>query len=121
MSGRQLHDVFEECIRRGSVAIEQVLVQCVVVDGAWNARFKQGFDLGAKDQTLPIAVVVQWLLAKTITGGKQSLAFSVPQSEGEHAAQVFDTIISVLLVGMNNGFGVALSAKMMPTLPQFFL
>src|SRR5947209_4968570 len=34
---------------------------------------------------------------------------------------MFDAIISVLFVGMDNGFGIALSAKMMPTLAQFFL
>src|SRR5205085_12205984 len=92
-----------------------------VVDGAWNLCFKQRFDLGTKDQALSVPVVVQWLLAKAIAGGKQSSAFSVPQSKGEHTAQMFDAIISVLFVSMNNGFGVALRAKMVAALPKLFL
>jgi hypothetical protein len=48
------------------------------------------------------------------------LTFSVPNGEGEHASQVLDAIITVLLVGMNNDLCVTIRGKAVTALLEFF-
>ena len=116
----QLHDVLEESIGRGNIAIDQILIKSDRVDFLWNASFEDGFDLGAKDQPLSIPVIIQRLLAKAVTGREKAPTLPVPNGEREHTAQVLDTIITKLFIRMNNGLGIAIGVKVMPTLLKFF-
>src|SRR5712691_8060105 len=91
-----------------------------MVDFTGDASFKDRFDLGAKDQSLSISVVIQRLLAKPITCCQETVAISVPNGEGEHAAQVLDTLITVLLIGVNDSLSITTCGKVMTMTLQFF-
>src|SRR5689334_13719624 len=90
------------------------------IDLAWNISFKDGFDLRAKNQALSIPVVIQRLLAETVTGDEKALTFSIPKGKGKHAAQVLDTVIAVLFVGMHYRLGITICAEAMAVPLKFF-
>ena len=49
---------------------------------------------------------------------KRDFRFAIPDSEREHAAKVLDAVLAILLVEMNDGFGVALGAIVMAARDQ---
>src|SRR3989442_852525 len=83
--------VLEECVRRGNTGIHQVFIQGNMIDFSWNTSFQDGFNLRAEDQPLSIPVVIERFLPEAVAGSQQTLAVSVPDGEGKHAAQVPDT------------------------------
>ena len=64
----------------------------------FRAKNKLAIDLGVK----------QWLLADAIARDKKFLSALIPNSEGKHAAQMFGTVGAILVVGVNDRFGVAI-------------
>src|SRR5579859_831786 len=116
MSRRQFHNSLEERVWRGNIAVHQVFIEGNGVDFARNASLKNRFDLRSKDQSVFIPIIIQWLLSKAVTSSEKASAFSIPESESEHTAQVLHTIITVLFVGMNDGLGVTACTKRMATL-----
>ncbi len=119
MGSRELHDALEERIGCRDTEIRQVLVEGNRISFAWDAGLQDGFDLRAKDQPLTIPIVIQRLFTKAVAGSQKTLAFSIPNGEGEHTAQMRDTVIPVLLISMNDRLCVTISAKRMPPLLKF--
>src|SRR5438874_3471878 len=74
MSGRQFHDVLEECIWCRNAAVHEVFIEGDMIHFAWNASLQDRFDLRAEDQSLPIPVVIQRFFAEAVTGSQQALA-----------------------------------------------
>src|SRR5437763_14603174 len=101
----QLHDVLEESIGRGNIAIDQILIKSDRVDFLWNASFGDGFHLGAQDQPLSIKLIIQTLLATAVTSCLTAPTLPVTDGEREHTAPVLDTIITKLFIRMNNRLG----------------
>src|SRR5205807_5578660 len=71
VGSRELQDVLEECVRCGNVAVYEIFIKGDGIDFARYASFENGFDLRAKDQFLPIPVVIQGLLAKAIASSQE--------------------------------------------------
>src|SRR2546425_1215168 len=86
VASEELHDVFEDGVRCGYIAIHQVFIEGDEIDFARNTSFKDGFNFGTKDQPLTIPVVIQRLLTEAVTCSQEALPFVVPKSEGEHTA-----------------------------------
>ena len=55
--------------------------------------------------------VKQWFFSDAIAGEKQFLIPFVPDRKRKHAAKVFRAVSAVLIVGMNDRFGVAVGIK----------
>src|SRR5258708_25707742 len=92
-----------------------------MIDFSWNTSFQDGFNFRAEDQPLSIPVVIERFLPEAVAGSQQTLAVSVPDGEGKHAAQGPDTLITVLLVGVDDGLGITIFAEVMPTPLEGFL
>ena len=72
-------------------------------------------DLGREGQpAVRIRVVDERLFAQPIARQQQQVPPAVPQRHGEHAPQPLDTLDAVLLVRVDDDFGVGLRRKPMP-------
>src|SRR5712691_7711301 len=121
MGRRQFHHPLEEGIWNRNTAVDEVFVEGDMIHFARDASLQDRFDLRAKDQSLPIPVVIQGFFAEAVTGSQQALAFPIPEGEGKHPAQMLDTLITVLFVGVNDSLGVTIRAEVMATLLELFL
>src|SRR5207253_2869445 len=68
---------------------------------------KQGLDLGTEDELVLGEGEVERLDADAIAYQQQLSAAAIPESEGEHAAEVVDAVGSVFLVQVEDDLGVA--------------
>src|SRR6266567_2247192 len=113
--------MLEERMWSRDIAIDQVFIERTRTDFARNTRFKQRFDLGAKNEPLAVPIVMERLFAKAIARGEKALASAVPEGECKHTAQLFHAVVAVLFVGVNDRFRVAIRRKGVPALLQAFL
>src|SRR6476620_3037822 len=68
---------------------------------------KDCFDFGAEEQCATVVSIVQRLNAQPVTRDEQSFSRSVPDGKGEHSTQVLDTLRPILLIQVDDAFGVA--------------
>ena len=80
---------------------------------------KQGAEFRTEDQLTINLRVKQWLLADPIAREKQFLRALVPNRKRKHAAQVIRTIGAILIVGVNDRFGVAVGVERVAEFLQF--
>src|SRR5438128_2453790 len=71
---------------------------------------QDGLNLRAEEKCLSVPVIVEGFDTETIASRKQTPVSPVPDCEGEHTAQILHAISPVLLIQVDNGFGVALCA-----------
>ena len=60
-----------------------------------------------------VPVIVERLDAQAVPGAEKSTGVLVPDGEREHAAEVRDAVRAVLLIGVQDGFGVAMGCVAM--------
>lgn len=72
---------------------------------------RQRLELGGKHEAALTDVVEQRLDAGAVARQQQLLAAAVPEGEGEHALQPLQAVQSILLIGVENGFGVGRGAE----------
>ncbi len=68
---------------------------------------QQGFDLGGESENASVPEVVKGLDSEAVARAEQRLAGCVPDGKREHAAEQLHAIGAVLLVGVEDCFGVA--------------
>ena len=78
------------------------------------------FDFRAEQQSLGREFVIERLDAEAIAGDEEGFRVAVPDGKREHAAQVIDAVGPVLLEGVNDGFGVAVSAVLVAASDELF-
>src|SRR5260370_39441271 len=84
--------------------------------------FAQGFQLRTKDQRATWRDrVIERLLAGAIARDEKLAGAGVPDGETKHATQMIDTTGAVLLVSMDNRFGVGMSLESMAARFEFAL
>src|SRR5581483_3743874 len=106
-------------LRCRDVAIGEVIIQGAGVHVPTHTGvFEKRLQFRGKDELSRGLGVKERLLADTVASQQQPLPVHVPQGEGEHAAKEFDTAVAVLLIGMDNDFGITLCDKLMITLPK---
>src|SRR6185436_17533388 len=82
------------------------------IDIATDVGMKQQrIELGSEDELPVYLCIKQRLLPHAIAREKQFLPTRIPDREGKHPAQVFWTVSAKLVVGMNDGFGVAVGVE----------
>src|SRR5579862_4181998 len=85
---------------------------CSIEFGADSGVSQNSFNFGAKEECLRGQPVVERFDAQPIPGSEIHLAPRIPKREGKHPTQASNAVFSVLLVKVNNGFRVAVSAIM---------
>src|SRR5215469_17033296 len=109
MSGHQLAYTAIERLIAGYIAKGQVLGKGGAIQFWSSIRMLEEYlDFRAEQKLVCRFGVVQGLDPEPVARNEQRLALAVPNGEREHPAQVLDRIFPVLLVKMNDGFGVAL-------------
>src|ERR1700674_901567 len=71
---------------------------------------ENGLDFRPEQKALGAETIIKWLDAQPIAGDEQALLPRVPNSEGKHAPQMVDAVLSVLFIEVNDGFGVTVGA-----------
>src|SRR5271165_2219037 len=110
MPGHELADAFEQRLFAAGVAERQVFGKQLLIE--FSADFwmlQQRFDLRSKGEKAAVPEVVEGFDTQTITRAQQSFVLPVPDGEGKHAAETREALVAVLLVGMNDGFSVAMA------------
>jgi hypothetical protein len=79
---------------------------------------QQGLDFGGEEEEAVMMPVVKRLLAQSVSSQEQLLAWGIPESEGEHAAEVLDAAFTLFFVQVQDNFGITLCRKAMPTPDQ---
>src|SRR5438477_12838238 len=62
--------------------------------------------LRSKYQERAICVVVQRLLTHSIPSYYERISLPIPDRKSKHPAQILDTILAILLIQMNEAFGI---------------
>ncbi len=109
MPWRQFADASKHRERRGDKAEGQEKVECVHVYLPRDGRVgQQRLCFARPDHAVPIAVIVERLDTEGIACQQQSLLAGIPDSESKDAVETRDTVITPLLVSMNNDLRVGL-------------
>ena len=116
VGGGQLVGALEEGLVHGAVLEGQVGTQRLGVDLAAEAgMLQQALDLTAEQQLACVGLgIIERLYAENIPRTVHFVRLGVPHDEGEHAAQHPGQLRAVLLVAMNDDFGVAMGLEDMP-------
>ena len=71
---------------------------------------KDHLDLRPEEKALPRELIIERFDPQAVAGDEQYLLVLVPDGESEHAAQVLNTVATVLFVEMNDGLGITMSS-----------
>ena len=107
MAGHQFADAAEEGAVIAHVSKGQVFGEERLLELGRDGRvLEERLDFAGEGEGASIPVVVEGLLAETIAGTEEFAGVLVPDGKGEHAAKAENAIGAVLLVGVEDGFGV---------------
>src|SRR5260370_243661 len=107
MGGHQFADAAEEGAVLAYVSKGKVLGEERLLELGRNGRvLEERLDFAGEGEGASVPVVVEGLLAETIAGAEEFAGVLVPDGKGEHATKAENAIGAVLLVGVENGFGV---------------
>src|SRR5260370_4951674 len=107
MAGHQLADAAEESAVLAHVSKGEVFGEERLLELGRNGRvLEKRLDFAGEGESASIPVVVEGLLAETIAGAEEFAGVFVPDGKGEHATQAQNAVWAVLLVGVENSFGV---------------
>ena len=79
---------------------------------------QQSCEFGAKDEVAVYFGIQQGLLAHAIARQKERFCALVPNRKREHPAQIFRTFGSILVVGVDNRFGIAAGMELVTQIFQ---
>ena len=112
LAAQEFVDVFEQGLLGGDVLVAHVVGEPVGVDLPFKGRvFQEGFDLGAVEEVAVLFVVVEGLDAEDVPGAEKGLGGLVPDDEGEHAPELLEKLLAVLLVAVEEDFGVGVGLE----------
>ncbi len=111
---RKLADAAEHGERRRDEPQREVLIERAQVDFAEpRIEREERLDFGCKGERAPVGRVVERLLTEMVARREQAAAPPVPEREREHAAQMIEQRVSVLLVERKNHLAVAAGPEAM--------
>src|SRR5229473_389575 len=67
---------------------------------------EQCLDFGRKSEQTAVPVIVERLNAQPVARAEEPLPLAIPNDVREHAAKKLDAVRAVLLICVQNGFGV---------------
>src|SRR5262249_15120776 len=112
VGGRQFVNAFERGARRGYVAVAQICVNRRRIDFARNALVgQQPLQLRGEEKMVAELRVEERLFTDAVSRQEESPPPPVPNSEGEHSAQLGQTIDTPLLVGADDRFRIRARAE----------
>src|SRR5579884_357693 len=108
MPGHKLANALKQSFLAARIAEGQIFGQGILVQRGANLRMRQqSLYLRSEGEQAAVPEVIERLDAEAVASAKQGSLLSVPDGEGEHATKKLKAAGSMLLVRMNDGFGVA--------------
>ena len=106
---------------RGRHRIEgQKMMQRVKVQRrGYQPAAQHCLQLGSEQQTVVSLSPIERFDSQPVTRGEQTLSGRIPDKESEHAPQAVYAFFAPLRVRVQDNFGIALRAKVMPALLEF--
>ena len=116
----EFRNSIEHRLRSRHITQSQIGFQCVGINRPGYLRYlQQRFDFRSERQE-PVALIeVERLDSQSISRNEQPFAAPIPNCEGEHAAKVVYAGIAVLLISMDDRFGVRTRLEVVAELDQF--
>src|ERR1035441_2568295 len=110
MAVHQLMDAAKEGAVFADVSKGQVFGEERLLELGRNGRvFKEGLDFAGEGERASIPIVVEGLLAEAVAGTEEFTGVLIPDGKGEHAAEAENACGAVLLVGVEDSFGIGAS------------
>jgi hypothetical protein len=106
VAGQQFPHVLEQGLPVQAELEVQVVLERVRVGLDLADEREEGLGLARDVQDVPNLSVVEGLDPEPVAGGKELLLGLVPQAEGEHPAELLDTRLAPLAVGVQDDLGV---------------
>ena len=114
MSRRQLLHAAHDRVRVDDVPVAHVAREAGEIELPRHARMgQQRSQLRPEHQAVAELGIVERFLAHAIPREEKNLASRVPQREGEHAVEMFDTGFAEVLPGMDDDLGIGLGREAM--------
>src|SRR5215831_2749609 len=111
--------LLENRLRSRDVQIGQVIIQRLGVECFLHTRVLQNrFDLGSKQEFVPIPIVIERLNAYPIACQEELLFDPIPNGKSEHPSQMLHTRLAVFLVGTQDDFCITLCCEVVSPLQQ---
>src|SRR4030042_4094524 len=99
-SGQQFVHLPEQRLRGRYITVEQIIIDRIPVELTGKAGDGQeGFDFGGEGERLTVVIKIKRFFTETVAGQKEGRGCFVPDSEGEHAPEVFNAPSPVRLIG----------------------
>ena len=115
VAGRQLVHIADDRVRIGNEVVGEIARQTLRIEGATDVRVSQHrAQLGAEHEPAVRFRVVRRLFAHAVAGEKQQLAAAVPHGEAEHAVEMIETMLAVLLPGVNDHLRIGRGGEAVP-------
>src|SRR5258708_7172668 len=106
--GQEFADAVKHCVGGRDITQGKKLGKSTLIEAWVEVRnFKQSFDFGSKRKPVPCHGIIEWLDSQAVSRAEQTLVVCVPNCKGKHAAQMFNTAVTILLVKVKDGFCVA--------------
>ena len=113
--GREFAIAFENAVGVRDVLIGQVFVDGSGVDFPRQARQrKQALELAGEEQPARLVAVDERLFAQPVAAEDQAAVLGVPDGDGEHAVEMREALRPFVFIEVNDAFGVALGAELVP-------
>src|SRR5947208_1146976 len=112
MRGREFVNVLKNRSGYGNITIGEIAVNGERVELASDGRMTHNsLKFRGKEKLSVRLGIEQRLFANTVSGEQQRSRVFVPERKCKHAAQGFDTVHTILLITVQNDFGVARGGK----------
>src|SRR4029077_12371173 len=106
----------------GHVLKRQKVIQPLVVQKDLNGGMLENrFDLRTKNQPAARSRVIQRFNAETVTRQQEPALARIPNGKTKHPAQELDTLLTEILIQMDDHFRIACRPKSMSPAFQFLL
>ena len=107
MTRRQFQDAFEESLRRGRGQECKEMIEGLVVHGPRQPGVgQQALYLRGKKKRVRRECIIERLHTQSVARQKQASLALVPDGEGEHAAHALHAFHAILLIKMDDHFGI---------------
>src|SRR5581483_8352669 len=107
ITGGNFANRFEDRVRGGHVLIGKILAQGARVYFSSDlGMFQQRLDLRAKNNATVVAAVVQRFFADSVARQKKGFVAGVPEREGKHSLETFQTLNAFFFIEVDNNLGV---------------
>src|SRR5207245_10435291 len=111
--GGELRGARQDRVRCGDGVDQQVSGEALEIEYARNVGvLEQRSELGAEHEHSRAVVVVERLLAQSVSRQQELPPRPIPERQGEHAVEVGDEVLSVLLVRVDDDFSIRLGPEL---------